>query len=132
MKPLLICDCDEVLMTFAGPFAEHLDEMHGLELKLERGTGKLELKLETGKGNGKGELENWKTRLELENGHTKSLNWNWSWKTEKRSYGNWKLEFGKLEVWKRKRSSEIPELKLELVEARDQEVWSEGLLARTG
>ncbi|MBZ6379531.1 hypothetical protein B5C34_07285 [Pacificimonas flava] len=35
MKPLLICDCDEVLMTFAGPFAEHLDEMHGLELKLE-------------------------------------------------------------------------------------------------
>ena len=77
------------------------------------------------------------------NGHPKSLNWNWSWKTEKRSSGNWKLELGnwKLELgnwnweignWKRKRTSEIPELKLELVEARDQDLWSEGLLAGTG
>ena len=32
-RPLLICDCDEVLMQFAQPFAAHLDEEHGLELK---------------------------------------------------------------------------------------------------
>lgn len=35
MKPLLVCDCDEVLMSFARPFAEHLEEVHELELRFE-------------------------------------------------------------------------------------------------
>ena len=33
MKPLLICDCDEVLMHFAEPFAEHVDEAHAMTLE---------------------------------------------------------------------------------------------------
>lgn len=35
MKPLLVCDCDEVLMSFAAPFGEHLSEVHDMELHLE-------------------------------------------------------------------------------------------------
>ncbi|MEO0500165.1 MAG: HAD family hydrolase [Pseudomonadota bacterium] len=34
-KPLLISDCDEVLLAFAMPFADHLDEVHGLSLSFE-------------------------------------------------------------------------------------------------
>ncbi|EMD82533.1 hypothetical protein [Pacificimonas flava] len=34
MKPLLICDCDEVLMGFAAPFSEHLRDEHGMTLTL--------------------------------------------------------------------------------------------------
>lgn len=34
-KPLLICDCDEVLLHFAAPFAAYLDEVHALTLSFE-------------------------------------------------------------------------------------------------
>lgn len=34
-RPLLICDCDEVLLHFAGPFASYLDAEHALELNFE-------------------------------------------------------------------------------------------------
>jgi hypothetical protein len=34
-KPLLICDCDEVLLHFAGPFRTYLDTAHALELNFE-------------------------------------------------------------------------------------------------
>ena len=34
-KPLLICDCDEVLLYFAGPFRTYLDEAHALKLNFE-------------------------------------------------------------------------------------------------
>ena len=34
-KPLLICDCDEVLLHFAGPFRDWLDTAHALELNFE-------------------------------------------------------------------------------------------------
>lgn len=34
-RPLLICDCDEVLLHFAGPFKTYLDAEHALELNFE-------------------------------------------------------------------------------------------------
>lgn len=34
-RPLLICDCDEVLLHFAGPFKTYLDAAHALELSFE-------------------------------------------------------------------------------------------------
>lgn len=34
-RPLVVCDCDEVLMHFTIPFADYLDAEHGLEMKLE-------------------------------------------------------------------------------------------------
>ncbi|MHB9880935.1 HAD family hydrolase [Pacificimonas sp. ICDLI1SI03] len=34
MKPLLISDCDEVLVGFLAPFTEHLDEVHAMSLEL--------------------------------------------------------------------------------------------------
>lgn len=35
MKPLLICDCDEVLLHFVMPFAAYLSSAHDLELHLD-------------------------------------------------------------------------------------------------
>ena len=35
MKPLLICDCDEVLLHFAVPFQDYLAERHDLTLSLD-------------------------------------------------------------------------------------------------
>ena len=35
MKPLLICDCDEVLLHFVTPFSEYLTEVHDLTLHLD-------------------------------------------------------------------------------------------------
>jgi len=34
-RPLLICDCDEVLLHFASPFRDYLDEVHALELRFD-------------------------------------------------------------------------------------------------
>lgn len=34
-RPLLICDCDEVLLHFATPFKTYLDEKHALDLSFE-------------------------------------------------------------------------------------------------
>jgi hypothetical protein len=34
-RPLLITDCDEVLLHMAGPFSQWLDEAHAIELALE-------------------------------------------------------------------------------------------------
>lgn len=36
MRPLILCDCDEVLLQFATPFAEHLADAHDIELRFER------------------------------------------------------------------------------------------------
>jgi len=35
MRPLLICDCDEVLLHFVGPFSDYLRDSHALTLGLE-------------------------------------------------------------------------------------------------
>jgi hypothetical protein len=35
MKPLLICDCDEVLLHFVGPFEEYLRDSHQMTLSLD-------------------------------------------------------------------------------------------------
>ena len=35
MRPLLICDCDEVLLHFVGPFQDYLLERHDLALSLD-------------------------------------------------------------------------------------------------
>ncbi|MBV7257735.1 HAD family hydrolase [Pacificimonas sp. WHA3] len=35
MKPLLISDCDEVLVSFAAPFGAHLEEAHNMRLRLD-------------------------------------------------------------------------------------------------
>ncbi len=35
MRPLLILDCDEVILRFAAPFRQWLDEVHGLALRLD-------------------------------------------------------------------------------------------------
>jgi len=35
MKPLIITDCDEVLMHFAAPFSDYLSAVHDMELKFE-------------------------------------------------------------------------------------------------
>ncbi|MGB3721779.1 MAG: HAD family hydrolase [Pacificimonas sp.] len=35
MKPLLVSDCDEVLVDFLAPFTAHLDEAHDMILKLD-------------------------------------------------------------------------------------------------
>lgn len=32
-RPLVVCDCDEVLMHFTIPFADYLDAEHGLDMK---------------------------------------------------------------------------------------------------
>lgn len=34
-RPLVICDCDEVLLHFVGPFADYLSAEHGLSLHLD-------------------------------------------------------------------------------------------------
>lgn len=34
-RPLIICDCDGVLLEFVGPFAAYLGEAHGLSLNLD-------------------------------------------------------------------------------------------------
>lgn len=34
-RPLLICDCDEVILHFAGPFVDYLAEVHDMELRFE-------------------------------------------------------------------------------------------------
>jgi hypothetical protein len=35
MRPLLICDCDEVLLHFVGPFQDYLAQSHGITLSLD-------------------------------------------------------------------------------------------------
>ena len=35
MKPLLILDCDEVILEFAGPFARWLHDARGVELRFD-------------------------------------------------------------------------------------------------
>ena len=35
MRPLLICDCDEVLLHFVGPFADYLNKQHAMTLGWE-------------------------------------------------------------------------------------------------
>jgi hypothetical protein len=35
MKPLLICDCDEVLLHFVGPFQDYLARSHDITLSLD-------------------------------------------------------------------------------------------------
>ena len=35
MKPLLICDCDEVLLHFVGPFQDYLQDVHEVTLRLD-------------------------------------------------------------------------------------------------
>ena len=35
MRPLLICDCDEVLLHFVGPFEEYLRDSHQMTLSLD-------------------------------------------------------------------------------------------------
>jgi FMN phosphatase YigB (HAD superfamily) len=34
-RPLLVCDCDEVLLHFAAPFARYLGDHHGIELRFD-------------------------------------------------------------------------------------------------
>lgn len=34
-RPLLICDCDEVLLHFAAPFRDYLGDVHDLELRFD-------------------------------------------------------------------------------------------------